>query len=113
MNNFVKKIFWLPRILGIFFVAFVSIFALDVFDGHSGFWRIVFALVIHLIPSMVLVLVLLVSWKWPKLGGLGYLILGIIHLLITHGSLVFKLPIAAPLFLLAAMLVLLPNQNSA
>lgn len=68
--------FWLPRILGIVFIAFLSIFALDVF-GEYGFPEVLIALFMHLIPSILLVGALAISWKQPFLGGIVFLALGI------------------------------------
>jgi len=58
-----KKILkWLPRVLMIIFIAFISIFALDVFGEYSGFEFIV-ALLMHLIPSFILIIILVIAWK--------------------------------------------------
>lgn len=38
MNPSIKQtLYWTPRILGILFVLFISIFAADVFEEHLGF----------------------------------------------------------------------------
>jgi hypothetical protein len=63
-------IYWLPRVIAVLFIVFISLFALDVFDQSSWF----LALLIHLIPSFVLVLLTLVAWRNERLGG--YLFLG-------------------------------------
>jgi hypothetical protein len=79
-------LFWAPRLLSIAFIAYLSMFALDVFDEGLGFWRTLAALAIHLIPSFVLLVVLLLAWRWEWIGaalfgtaGLGY-ILGVMRL---------------------------------
>ena len=53
-----RALFWIPRILAMLYVVFLSMFALDVFSEEHGFWRILVALSIHLIPSFVLIAVL-------------------------------------------------------
>ena len=37
-------LFWTPRVAGILFVLFLSIFALDVFGETRGFWETLLAL---------------------------------------------------------------------
>ena len=73
MNNMAKKIlFWLPRVLGIGFVLFLSVFALDVFGEYKG-WDIVSALFMHLLPSIALLLVIIVSWRRDLIGAFVFL----------------------------------------
>ena len=38
-------------------------FALDVFDGRHSFWETILALLMHLIPVFVLILVLVIAWR--------------------------------------------------
>jgi len=67
-----KIIIWLPRILGIAFVLFLSLFATDVFGEYSGA-ELVLALLIHLIPSFILLAVVAVAWKWELVGAIVFL----------------------------------------
>ena len=76
-----KKIaYWLPRILSILFIAFISMFALDVFSEPN--WPL--ALFMHLIPSYFLVAITVVAWKHEMLGGFLFLIAGFALLIFTH-----------------------------
>ena len=106
----VKKFFyWLPRILMILFIAFISLFALDVFSEYSGF-ELLTALFMHLIPSLVLVAFLVVAWKWEKLGGILIIVLSIIFFFafdvyeswISFLILVLPLVIVGVLFLISS-----------
>lgn len=60
--------YWLPRILSIAFVLFLSLFALDVFSEYSG-WNIMLPLFMHLIPSFILLGVAIISWKYDLVGA--------------------------------------------
>ncbi len=62
-----RIVYWLPRVLSIVFVLFLSLFALDVFSEYSG-WNAVLPFLIHLIPSFVLLGISLVAWKYDLLG---------------------------------------------
>ena len=48
-NNF---LFWLPRILGILFAVFISIFALDAFGEGIPVLEAIIGFVIHLVPTL-------------------------------------------------------------
>ena len=68
-----ELLYLLPRTLGIIFIVFVSLFSLDIFDLGYGIWFTFGALMIHLIPSVILLVLLLIAWKKPRLGGWLYL----------------------------------------
>ena len=67
-----KILFWLPRGLGLLFAGFLGLFALDVFGAGYGFWETAVALLMHLIPTIVLLIVLGLSWRWPWIGAIGF-----------------------------------------
>ena len=63
-----KKIFyWLPRVLSIGFVLFLSLFALDVFSDYQG-WDAALPLLMHLLPSLVLLGLIAIAWKYDLAG---------------------------------------------
>lgn len=64
--------YWLPRVLAILFIGFVSIFALDVFQGDAAPLQIAIALAMHLIPSVVLLIVLIAAWRWEWIGAVFF-----------------------------------------
>jgi len=72
---------WIPRILCIIFAIGISLFALDAFDNDEGFWKTLLALLIHLIPTLIVIAVLVLSWRWPWVGGISYISLGIAYLI--------------------------------
>ena len=59
-----KILYWSPRILGILVAILVSLFALDVFGEGYNFWEMIVALVMHLIPTFLILIALAVSWCW-------------------------------------------------
>ena len=72
MNTTLKKtLFWTPRIAGILFILFISLFALDIFDMKLGFWGTIVGLFMHLIPSILLTIV--IAWKWEWFGALLFI----------------------------------------
>jgi len=75
-----KFVLWTPRILSIMLVLFLTIFSWDVFDENSGFWQTVLALLIHNIPALLLAVIIWISWKYEIVGGIAFIIAGIVHL---------------------------------
>ena len=71
-----KIIHWAPRILCILAILFISMFALDSFAPELTFWQQILGFLIHLIPSYILILFLIVAWKWELIGGMIFMILG-------------------------------------
>ena len=80
MSNFSKRaLFWTPRALSIAFIAFLSVFALDVFDENLGFWQTALALAMHLIPVFVLIAVLVLAWRWEWIGAALFAAAGLLY----------------------------------
>ncbi len=78
-NKINKFIYWTPRILSIIFILFLSIFSLDVFDSNPGFWQAVLGLLMHNIPSFILLIVLIISWKHEIVGGIVFILAGLLY----------------------------------
>ena len=68
-----RVLHWTPRVLAILFIAFVSMFSLDVFGVGYSPWETVVAFTMHNIPSFVLILCVILAWRRPWVGSLGFL----------------------------------------
>lgn len=73
-------VYWPPRILGILFVLWLMLFSLDIFDGNYGFWGTVLGLFMHNIPALVLLLLLIISWKYEIVGGIVFILAGLFYI---------------------------------
>ena len=99
-----RILYWAPRVLGIMFAAFISIFAFDVLGEGYTFWETVVALLMHLIPTAVILLAVVIGWRWEWLGGLLFIALGIVYILVfREGDLIAYLLISGPLFLVGGL----------
>lgn len=98
-------LYWAPRALGLLFAAFLSVFALDVFDEGQPLGPMLVALAMHLVPAGVVLVALAVSWRWGWAGGLAFLALGAWYLVSSWGRFPWLtyLAIAGPLFLLGIL----------
>lgn len=72
-----RALYLIPRILVILAILFVSLFALDSFSPERTFFQNLGAFMIHLIPSFLLIIVLIIAWKWEMTGGIILTILGL------------------------------------
>ena len=77
MRDLVDWIHWIPRLLCILAILFVSMFALDSFTPGLSIWEQIGGFLIHLIPSYVLLAALIVAWKWEKTGGIILMAIGL------------------------------------
>lgn len=109
VNETVKKIlFWTPRVLGILIAIFISLFALDVFTEGYGFWETIVALFMHLIPTAIILLVLVIAWRWEKIGGILFILLGVTYIALfwEPDQVPGYLIISGPLFLVGILFLL-------
>ena len=78
MSNALKIIHWTPRILCIIAILFISLFAADAFGHGGGFWKELGDFIIHLIPSFILLVFLIIAWKWELIGGIVLTVIGLV-----------------------------------
>ncbi len=98
-----KFLYWTPRILSIVMVCFISIFAFDVFDENNTAWETAVALFIHLLPSIVAVVIIIVAWKKEQIGGWLFMALAVAIMFLGRFQLVTILVVSLPLALVGAM----------
>ncbi|MDD5326228.1 MAG: hypothetical protein PHY02_00245 [Phycisphaerae bacterium] len=103
-----RAIFWGPRVLCILFAVFVSLFALDVFDAGYSFWKTILALLIHLIPTGIILIVLAISWRWEWVGAIVFIALGVWYIVMSHCKFVWHvyLVMSGPMFLLGVLFLI-------
>ncbi len=66
-----KLIFYLPRILSLLFVGFISLFALDVFGAYHGI-ELVIALLMHLLLPLALLVLVAFAWRYGLVGAAAF-----------------------------------------
>jgi hypothetical protein len=69
-KQYAALLIWSPRVLGILFAGFLALFALDAFNGRS-FLQALPAFAVHLIPSLIVLVVVAVAWRFPWVGALA------------------------------------------
>ena len=98
-----RPLSWAPRVLCIAFAALIGVFALDVFQEGVPAGQIPLALLVHLLPTLLVLLALALSRRREWFGGALFSALGFLYLLWARSRLFFGwvavLSIAAPLVL--------------
>ena len=103
MNTTTKRVlFWIPRVLCILFAMFLSMFALDVFSEGYGFGETILALLVHLVPTYVVVIALVIAWLWEGVGAILFIALALFYLVTSRGE---SWLISGPLFLVGVLFV--------
>lgn len=77
MKKSINLFHWVPRILCILAILFISMFALDSFTPGLTIWQQLGAFFIHLIPSYILIALLIIAWKWEYFGGIIFIVIGL------------------------------------
>jgi predicted tellurium resistance membrane protein TerC len=67
-----RFVYWLPRFVAVLIVAF---FALFILEGFSPEFSWVDSLM-HSLLALVALTMTVVAWKWPKVGGWFFVLLG-------------------------------------
>lgn len=78
MTTTAKIVHWTPRVLCIVAILFISMFASDSFSAERSFFQNLGALMMHLLPSFMLVAFLVFAWRYEFLGGILFILLGLV-----------------------------------
>jgi len=99
---------WAGRILALLYAVFLSSFALDVFDENRRPLETLMALGMHLLPTLVVLLALLLAWRRERLGAIVFAALALAYLGLTWGRFpwVTYVMMSGPLLLISILLLL-------
>jgi hypothetical protein len=89
-------LFWTPRIAGIFVAGFLALFALDAFNGHS-FVSALPEVAIHLIPSLLVLMVVAIAWRFEWIGAMAFVGLAALYAATARGRLDWIAIVSGPL----------------
>ncbi|HRY63155.1 MAG TPA: hypothetical protein P5267_00915 [Patescibacteria group bacterium] len=80
MKKINQFIYWTPRILSIIFILFLTLFSLDVFEPGISLKQALLGLLIHNIPTLVLLAIVIISWRHEIVGGIAFILAGTFYL---------------------------------
>lgn len=75
-----KYLFWIPRILSILFILFLTLMSLDVYSRDQSLHQLLIGLFLHNIPVYILSVVLVISWRYELVGGIIFIIAGLLYI---------------------------------
>ncbi len=87
-----RLLYWAPRLLGILFIGFLTVFSLDVFEPGMSGREIALGLLMHNIPSLIMIVLLIIAWRKEIVGavtfiGAGLLYMGLVMTNVVKGQL--------------------------
>ena len=103
---------WAPRILGIGIVLFLSLFALDAFDGRP-FLTALPGFLIHLAPAFLVLAAVALAWRFPLIGAVAFTGLALVYAITVRWRLGWIAVIDGPLVVVALLFVLSWHYRSA
>jgi hypothetical protein len=103
MSTTTKIFYWIPRITGILMTLFIGMFALDAFDPRLTIIRQILNFIIQLVPAYIVLITLIIGWKWDLAGCLIYLVLSLFYAATAYRHPLWILAISSPLLLLSIL----------
>jgi hypothetical protein len=99
-----RLLLWSPRVLGILVSLYLGIFALDAFSEGKPFFQALPDFVVHLMPALVVLALLVASFRWQWVGGVSFIGLAVIYAMtMSRGRLDWMLVISGPLAIVGAL----------
>lgn len=116
-SRLAQFIYWSPRISCMVLVAFMSLFALDVFEQGRTLGEMLLGFLMHMLPMIALAVVLVFAWRWPWVGVVifGLAAFAFLILIFTGGiqGLSTFLIFGAPLLMIALLFAVNALWNQA
>lgn len=75
-----KVLYWAPRLLSILFICFLTLFSLDVFEPGMSAGEAALGLLMHNIPSIIMIVLLVIAWRKEIVGAVSYFCAGLIYI---------------------------------
>jgi len=82
-SRLAKWLYWSPRICSIVLVAFMSLFALDVFEEGYSPGEMLLAFLMHMLPMIALAIVLVIAWRREWIGAVIFGLAGVMISVLT------------------------------
>ena len=112
---FSKKNKWhlAATILGILYAVALLVFAADVFNDDQNITQTFYDILLHLLPTAVILLIVFVAYNRPLIGAIIYLVLGLMYIITGWARMHWSahILIAGPLLLLSALYITAWKSN--
>lgn len=100
-------------ILGVLYAVALLVFAADVFNHEQNIAQTFYDLLLHLLPTAVILLIVFVAYNRPLIGAIIYLVLGLMYIITGWARMHWSahVLIAGPLLLLSALYITAWKSN--
>ena len=102
MTRSKRFIVWVPRVAGMLLAGFLALFALDAFD-HTSFVGALPAFAAHLMPSVVVLALVAMAWRFEWIGAAGFIALALVYAVLVRGRLDWIAVISGPLTVIGVL----------
>ncbi len=108
------SVFLAPWILSLLLIIYLEIFSLEFLTPEGDWVEIIIGLFIHNIPLIVLLMILIISWKYEIVGVIAFFLAGLLYVTLNvvrfpdgwYMALAWTLPIGVPLFLISILFLI-------
>jgi hypothetical protein len=99
--------------LGVLYAVSLLIFAADVFNHEQNIAQTFYDILLHLLPTAVILLIVFVAYNRPLIGAIIYLVLGLMYIITGWARMHWSahVLIAGPLLLLSALYITAWKSN--
>lgn len=112
-----RILYWSPRVLSILFICFLTMFSFDVFEPGRSVGEIALGLLMHNIPSIILIILLIIAWRKEIAGAISYFGAGLLYVgfviyqainsgLPWHTAITWNITIAVPAFVIGILFLI-------
>lgn len=78
MKASVIALHWLPRIICMLGILFISKYAIDSMESYLTLWQQILTFMVHLVPCVLLAALLVIAWRWELAGGILFMVIGLV-----------------------------------
>lgn len=99
--------------LGVLYAVALLIFAADVFNHEQNIAQTFYDILLHLLPTAVVLFIVVVAYNRPLIGAIIYLVLGLMYIITGWARMHWSahVLIAGPLLLLSALYITAWKSN--
>jgi hypothetical protein len=90
---------WSARLLGVGIGLFLAMFALDAWEAGAPISQKLTGLLVHLLPSALVLSIVVLSWNRPWIGGIAFVLLAAAYAATVGFRLDWMLAISGPLLI--------------
>lgn len=108
------SVFLAPWILSLLLIIYLEIFSLEFLTPEGDWVEIIIGLFSYNIPLIVLLMILVISWKYEIVGVIAFFLAGLLYVTLNvvrfpdewYMALAWTLPIGVPLFLISTLFLI-------